>query len=81
MSESHFIRKFKDSFGISPKQYIIKRRIERAELQLLLHQDSVKDIAHSVGFDDISLFVKTFKKMTGMTPSEYRLKNRQSPSI
>ncbi len=76
LSQSHFIRKFKAAFGVPPKQYIIRRRIERAEFMLLIHNNPIKSIALSVGFDDVSLFVKTFKSYTGMTPLEYRRHNR-----
>lgn len=75
MSKSHFIRKFKATYSLSPKQFILHRRIERAELMLLLKNSSVKSISLSSGFEDISLFTKTFKRITGMTPKEYRWSN------
>lgn len=72
MSESHFFRVFKKEMGMTPSQYISTRRIEVAQLYLLLKNEPIKNIAASVGFLDPSYFVKTFKKVTGMTPQEFR---------
>lgn len=73
MSESNFMRVFKKEKSMTPAQYIIRRRIEIAQLYLLLKDEPVKNIAASVGFLDPSYFVKSFKKITGMTPLEFRL--------
>lgn len=79
MSESHFLRIFKREMGMTPAQYIIKCRIQNAQLFLLVRNEPVKNIAASVGFFDASHFVKTFKKITGMTPQEFR--NRPLPDL
>ncbi|MDE5872579.1 MAG: AraC family transcriptional regulator [Lachnospiraceae bacterium] len=67
MSESHFLRVFKKEMGATPIQYIIQRRIEAAQLLLLLNDQPLKTIADSLGFSDSSHFVKTFKKSNGST--------------
>lgn len=72
MSESHFMRMFKKEMKMTPAQYIIQRRIQNAQLFLLLRNEPVKNIAASVGFFDASHFVKTFRKITGFTPQEFR---------
>ena len=73
MSKSHFIRIFKQEMGRTPTQYIIRCRIERAQLLLLLNNMSIKGIAHLLGFSDLPYFIKIFKKLTGLTPNEYKL--------
>lgn len=78
MSESYFIRKFKSEIGLTPIQFINKRRIENAQYRLLISTVSVKDIGYSVGFTDQSHFLHTFKKYTGVTPNEYRLGRLQT---
>ena len=57
-----------------PSDYVKKVKIEAAEVMLALHNTSIKDIAYSLAFDNPSYFNKVFKRVTGMTPSEYRKK-------
>ena len=72
MSKSHFIRIFKQEMGQTPAQYIIRCRIERAQLFLLLDNKPIKSIADLLGFSDLPYFIKIFKKHTGQTPLEFR---------
>ncbi len=72
MSQSHFSHLFKQSMGISPHQYLLQQRIERAK-QLLKQTDrSVMEIALACGFDSHSHLSKQFRQLTGMTPKAYR---------
>jgi len=65
---------FKKAMGISPKEYIIKCRMENAE-QLLLHSDfTIGEIAASCGYTDYLHFTKSFKKRYGMSPTVFRTK-------
>jgi AraC family transcriptional regulator len=72
LSEHHFCRTFKQSFGIPPHQYHVQRRMERAKVLLADRTASVTDIALTVGYSQTSSFSNAFRKMTGWTPSEYR---------
>lgn len=71
-SESYVYRLFKDELGMSPKQYIMKRRLQRS-LELLTKTDmSVKDISLSLGFCDQFHFSKKFQQAFRCTPTQYR---------
>lgn len=69
LSEYHFFRLFKAVMGISPHQYLIRKRIENAQTLLNNKSYSVSDVAFLCGFADVFSFSKTFKKHTGLTPS------------
>ncbi|MEG4818123.1 helix-turn-helix transcriptional regulator [Microcoleus sp. K5-D4] len=72
MSPYYFGRLFKQSIGVTPHQYVIQCRIEKAK-QLLKRQDlSITYISQQVGFHDQSHFSKTFSKIVGLTPKKYR---------
>lgn len=69
---SHFSRKFTKKTGVSPKKYILDKRINRAKELLATTDASILEISNSVGYDDQFYFCRIFKKYTGVTPSEYR---------
>jgi AraC family transcriptional regulator len=71
LSEYHFSRAFKQSFGMPPHRYHMYRRIERAKTLLERHALSVTEIGLRLGFNETSSFTTTFRKMTGLTPSRY----------
>jgi AraC family transcriptional regulator len=72
LSPYYFCRAFKQSFGIPPHRYHIKRRIERAKTLLAAPVSSVTDIALQLGFSETSSFSAAFRHTTGTTPTEYR---------
>ncbi len=73
MSQYHFSYLFKQATGISPYQYLLQQRIERAK-QLLKQSDrSIADIASTCGFNSHSHLSKQFRQLTGTTPKAYRL--------
>jgi AraC-like DNA-binding protein len=72
LSKYHFIRLFKEHFGITPMQYLTKRRIERAIMIMADRKLTVASVAYQTGFNDIGEFNKQFKKFTGLTPTEYK---------
>ncbi|MBO9620781.1 MAG: helix-turn-helix transcriptional regulator, partial [Niabella sp.] len=74
LTEDHFIRLFKKEMGITPGKYIIQKKMERAQLLLLIRPTPVKELAYSLGFDNIPYFNRLFKKQTGFTPGSYRKK-------
>ena len=80
LSVSQFIRVFKKKFNTTPHQYKLDILINLAK-DLLIHSDlSLTEIAENLGFDSETLYFNTlFKKQTGMSPSEFRSKNRSQP--
>ncbi|MFI3318766.1 MAG: AraC family transcriptional regulator [Rikenellaceae bacterium] len=72
VSVEYFIRKFTKQIGISPIKYIQTKRVQRAQLMMMVGGSHIKDIAYGVGFNDVSYFNRVFRKATGCTPQEYR---------
>ncbi len=72
MSQYHFARLFKQSTGLSPYQYVIHCRVERAKMLLLQSKLKISEIASLVGFADQSQFTRHFKRLLGVTPTEIR---------
>jgi AraC family transcriptional regulator len=72
LSQHHFCRAFKRSFGIPPHQYQVQRRIEQAKLLLSDPSISITEVGFTVGYSQPSSFSVAFRKITGWTPSEYR---------
>ena len=72
MSQFHFSRLFKQSLGISPYQYLLHQRVERAKHLLKSSDRLITDIALSCVFNSHSHLSKQFKQLTGMTPRAYR---------
>ncbi|TYQ16853.1 UNVERIFIED_CONTAM: AraC-like DNA-binding protein [Acetivibrio alkalicellulosi] len=75
LSSSYFTRAFKEEIGISPINYLLKIRIERAKELLESTQTKISDIALSVGFSNQQRFNDIFKKYTKLTPLQYRKQN------
>lgn len=73
LSTDHFIRLFKQNMHCTPLQYINSKRIEKAQLMLLSENITVKELAFRLGYEDASYFVRAFKRITGVTPNEYRI--------
>lgn len=73
-SHEHFTRTFTQHIGVTPKGWINKRRIERASQLLLQSTSPIKEISKAVGYQDEYYFYRLFRKLMGMTPSNYRKK-------
>jgi AraC family transcriptional regulator len=72
LSAQHLCFSFKKSMGITPYQFVLRCRIERAK-QLLHEKDvSIAETALAVGFSSQSHFSDRFRRLTGLTPGEYR---------
>lgn len=71
-SRCHFSRAFHGSTGLSPQQWLTRRRIERAQ-QLLLGDSLLTRIAQDCGFSDQAHFSRVFRRLVGSTPSQWRL--------
>ncbi len=72
IDRTHFFRIFKAKTGISPEQYIMKYRVEKASGLLREDRHSVTEIASLVGVSDVYYFSKLFKKNMGQSPTEYK---------
>ncbi len=79
LSVFHFCRAFKRSTGVPPHQWRQMRRVERGRELLDTTDKGILEIALEVGYQDASKFTATFRKRTGMTPSQYR-RSRGRPS-
>jgi len=79
VSEAHFIRTFKATFGETPHRYLQRRRVERAMFKLVETDRSVTDICFDVGFTSLGTFSRTFHDIVGCTPSEYRRHEKPKP--
>ncbi|MBW4542492.1 MAG: AraC family transcriptional regulator [Myxacorys chilensis ATA2-1-KO14] len=72
ISPTYFASLFKQAMGISPHQYVIQQRVERAKLMLLRTDLAIADIAVQVGFSSQSHLTQQFKRVTGLTPKQVR---------
>lgn len=76
VTESYFIRRFRERFGETPHRYLITRRMERA-MQLLRDTDaSVTDVCIAVGCSSLGSFSTQFHRYVGESPSAYRARVR-----
>lgn len=72
MSQYYFCHLFKESMGVSPYQYVLQQRIEKAKQLLRQRKLTITMIALECGFANQTHFTKHFRKLTGMTPKVYR---------
>ncbi len=72
LSKDHFSKVFKSITGMAPCDYIIRKRIERAQFLLLTTEMGQKEIIEETGFRSASYFSRIFKKITSYTPEKYR---------
>ena len=72
VSEAHFIRTFRATFGETPHRYLQRRRVERSMFMLRETDRSVTEICLDVGFSSLGTFSRTFREIMGESPSAYR---------
>jgi AraC-like DNA-binding protein len=75
LSPMHFAAQFRMSTGVRPREYLLRRRVERAQELLLQPDSSIVDVALSVGFQTQSHFTTVFKRFVGDTPHQWRRSN------
>ena len=76
MNKFHLISEFKQSYRVTPIEYLILKRIEIAKNLLISTNHSMEEISSIVGFNSQSYFNQVFKKKVGQTPSKFRKKHR-----
>jgi transcriptional regulator GlxA family with amidase domain len=76
VSEAHFARSFKQAFGVPPHRYLLTRRVERAKALLRETDLSITEIAFRTGWASLGTFGRTFRDITGESPSAIRARER-----
>lgn len=72
-SKSYISKVFKKTYGMTPCFFIKKQKIKKSKKLIMMDRNkSLSDIASEVGFYDQSHFIKNFKKIEGITPSQYK---------
>lgn len=72
MTPDHFIRLFKKEVGCTPAQFAIERKMTQAMLILASEPMMIKEVAYTLGYDNLSYFSRLFRRHTGLTPKAYR---------
>jgi AraC family transcriptional regulator len=72
VSTSHFIRSFRQSTGKTPYQFLLHRRVERAQAMMRDLRKPLAEVALATGFADQHHFARVFRRITRVTPSRYR---------
>lgn len=78
VTPTHFCRIFKKATGVSPHQYVMKARLNRAQHMLEQSETSMATIADSLGFTSQSHFTRAFRQFAGETPSDFRKRGRET---
>lgn len=71
LSPFHFLRLFKRTLGVTPHQYLLRCRLREAA-RMLGEGNGVTDTAYEVGFNDLSNFVRTFHRASGVSPGQFQ---------
>ena len=77
MSRFHFIRIFKQAYGITPRQYLRDLRLSKAK-ELLKKGVSVTQVCFDVGYSSVPTFSSAFKRSTGYSPLRYQKMNKSN---
>src|SRR3954465_2751627 len=80
VSQAHFIRTFRATFGETPHRYLQRRRVERAMFLLRSTDNNVTDICFEIGFNSLGTFSRTFQDIVGESPTVFRPRGRM-PSV
>ena len=80
VSEAHFIRTFRATFGETPHRYLQRRRVERSMFLLRETDLPITDICFDVGFSSLGTFSRTFRDIVGLSPTQYRDRAESKPA-
>ena len=72
LSKYHFLRLFRTTYGVTPAEYVSRRRIERAQDLLRATNLTVTEVCHAVGFSSLGSFSSRFRAVVGESPSEFQ---------
>src|SRR5512141_1955052 len=72
VSKYHFLRVFRATYGVTPAEYVSRRRIERAQDLLRATNLTVTEVCHAVGFSSLGSFSSRFRALVGASPSEFQ---------
>jgi AraC family transcriptional regulator len=78
LSRMYFAKQFRATTGMRPHEFVLRKRIERAQRMLAETSEALVDIALSVGFQTQAHFTTVFKKIAGYTPYQFR---REQPKV
>ncbi len=81
LSCDHLIRIFKAEMACTPVQFIHRKKIENAQIQLLASDFSVKEIAFNLSFESTSYFIKVFRNQVGLSPEAYRTEYKTGETV
>jgi AraC-like DNA-binding protein len=81
LSRYHFIRAFRQAYGLTPHQYVRERRIDRAKELLVTTPIAVTEICERIGLSSLGSFSRAFRALTGESPAAFRRKRRRSVYI
>ena len=76
VSEAHFARSFAQAFGVPPHRYLLTRRLEQATALLRDTDLSITEIAFATGWASLGTFGRTFRDVTGESPSDLRAREK-----
>jgi len=79
VSQAHFARSFKDAFGVPPHRYLLTRRIEKATALLRDTDRPITDIVFETGWSSMGTFGRTFRDVTGESPTQFRARIKATP--
>lgn len=72
LSPYHFSRAFRVTFGVPPREWLLRQRLERAKARLLESSETVEQIAVSLGYRSGSELSRVFRARVGVSPQAYR---------
>jgi AraC-like DNA-binding protein len=81
VSTAHFSRAFKDTFGETPHQYLLTRRMQRAQELLRRTELTVGEVCVAVGYASLGSFSATFKRVVGLSPTAWRAQAREQDAL
>jgi transcriptional regulator GlxA family with amidase domain len=81
IGKRHFERRFKNATTNTPIEYLQRVRIEAAKKQLETSHKNVNEVMYDVGYIDIKAFRSVFKKITGLSPADYRNKYNREAAV